>query len=86
MQINQLYMIYRSYEDHFKAWEIVNPSPAKQFSWIPLESEWVKWIFDAAVHGEKTLTIAVCKDDEGILLQVNTKLKPLVIHIHYGPK
>lgn len=35
--LKQLYMINRSYEDLFKAWEIVDSSPAKQFLWIPTE-------------------------------------------------
>lgn len=58
-------MINRSYEDHFKAWEIVNSSPAKQFLRIPAELGWFKWNFDATF---------VCKGD-GALLQMHTKIE-----------
>lgn len=58
-------MINRSYEDHFKAWEIVYSITAKQFLRIPAELGWFKWNFDAT---------CVCKGD-GVLLQVHTKIE-----------
>lgn len=62
--LKQLYMINRSYEDLFKAWEIVNSSPAKQFLWIPTElARMVSRNLDAT---------CVCKAD-GVLLQMHTK-------------
>lgn len=58
-------MINRSNEVLFKAWEIVNFSPAKQFLWIPAELGWFQRNFDAT---------CVCKTD-GVLLHMHTKIE-----------
>lgn len=66
--LKQLYMINRSYEDLFKAWEIVDSSPAKQFLWIPAELDGLKGILMQLVF--VTLMEFCCKCIQ--------RLKPLV--------